>query len=399
MDELRAGSTGGESRNACRLTPDAVRSVASGPGSTLTRNEHIASQRARHGRRAVAVLPVHYPKEILTALDVLAVELWGPPGPPRGDEAGRLQAYVCPVARNALAFLAAGGADAVDGVLFPHTCDTIQGLATLAHDFGGWSRAALTFQHPRGPARPSARAFLLEEMRSLARDLEALAGRRLEPAKLAAAIDLHQEIDACRAALLDAGPRLAMTDGELYALLRRGEWLWPEDHLDELRAARASIQTTAARPGIGVLVTGYVPEPPALLDVLGGAGAYVAGDDYAAVGRRVVRSRVDARGDPWGALAERYWAAPPCPTRSADQAARMRHLASLLDRSGARGVIVHLVKFCEPELFDVPALRALCVARGLPLLQIDGELERELSAQSVTRVEAFVEMLSAGRAA
>ena len=77
----------------------------------------------------------------------------------------------------------------------------------------------------------------------------------------------------------------------------------------------------------------------------------------------------------------------------------MRHLASLLDRSGARGVIVHLVKFCEPELFDVPALRALCVARGLPLLQIDGELERELSAQSVTRVEAFVEMLSAGRAA
>ncbi len=190
-----------------------------------------------------------------------------------------------------------------------------------------------------------------------------------------------------------------MTDGELYALLRRGEWLGPEDNLDELRAARASVQTTAARRGIGVLVTGYVPEPPALLDVLGGAGAYVAGDDYAAVGRRVVRSRVDVRSDPWSALAERYWAAPPCPTRSADQAARMRHLASLLDRSGARGVIVHLVKFCEPELFDVPALRALCVARGLPLLQIDGELERELSAQSVTRVEAFVEMLSAGRAA
>ena len=34
----------------------------------LTRNAYIARQRESHGRRAVAVLPIHYPKEILTAL-------------------------------------------------------------------------------------------------------------------------------------------------------------------------------------------------------------------------------------------------------------------------------------------------------------------------------------------
>ena len=33
------------------------------------------------------------------------------------------------------------------------------------------------------------------------------------------------------------------------------------------------------------------------------------------------------------------------------------HLAGLAERSGARGVVVHVVKFCEPELFDVPAIR------------------------------------------
>ncbi|HEY6005122.1 MAG TPA: hypothetical protein VIV57_19745, partial [Anaeromyxobacter sp.] len=65
----------------------------------------------RQGRRSLAVLPIAYPKEILTALDVLAVEMWGPPGPPRGDAAGRLQSYVCAVVRNALAFLASGHAD------------------------------------------------------------------------------------------------------------------------------------------------------------------------------------------------------------------------------------------------------------------------------------------------
>jgi benzoyl-CoA reductase/2-hydroxyglutaryl-CoA dehydratase subunit BcrC/BadD/HgdB len=346
----------------------------------------------------VAVLPVHYPKPILTALVLLSVELWGPPGPPRGDAAGRIQSYVCALARNALAFLASGGADAVDGVLFPHTCDSIQGLATLATDLGGWGKAAFTFLHPKGPPRESSRAYLESELRALARALERLAGRRLEEERLAWALRLHREIDEQRAALLDARPRLALGDPELYALLRRGEWLWPEEHLAELREARARCPEGPLRPGVPVLVSGYVPEPAALLEVLERAGAYVAADDYAAVGRRVVRGAPECP-DPWRALAERHWAAPPCPTRSADSAERVRHLAGLLERSGARGAILHLVKFCEPELFDVPVLRRAFAARGIPVLVLEGELERELGAQAATRIEAFAEMLSGGRAA
>jgi len=374
-----------------------LRTVLCSPGG-LTRNAYIAQQRESHGRMAVAVLPIHYPKEILTALDVLSVELWGPPGAPRGDGAGRIQSYVCSLARNALAFMAAGGADAVDGVLFPHTCDSIQGLATLATDFGGWGKKAFTFLHPKGPARESSRTYLEAELRSLVRDLEPFAGRRLEPARLAAAVALHREIDACRAALLDGRPRLAAGDPELYALLRRGEWLWPEDHLAELREARDRFREGPIRPGIPVLVSGYVPEPPALLEVLERSGAYVAADDYAAVGRRVVRAAAAAP-DPWQAVLDRYWAAPPCSTRSADPDERARYLTGLLERSGARGAILHILKFCEPELFDVPALRRAFAARGVPVLVLEGELELELSGQAVTRVEAFVEMLAAGRAA
>ncbi len=367
----------------------------------MTRRDYIASQRESHGRKAVAVLPIHHPKEILTALDVLSVELWGPPGAPRGDAAGRLQTYVCAVARNALAFLASGGADAVDGVVFPHTCDSIQGLATLAKDFGGWGKSAFTFLHPKGPDRPSARRFVEAELRSFANALEGLAGRRLDPARLDAALALHGEIDTARAALLDARARVAMTDPELYALLRRGEWLWPEDHLAELTAARAAVGDRPAGLGVPVLVSGYVPEPLATLEALNRAGAYVAADDYAAVGRRVVRETGErgASGDPWQRLVDRTFAAPPCPTRSAEPGARVRHLEALAERSGARGVLLHLVKFCEPELFDVPAIRKAFAARGLPVLVVEGELERELSAQVVTRIEAFVEMLSAGRAA
>jgi benzoyl-CoA reductase/2-hydroxyglutaryl-CoA dehydratase subunit BcrC/BadD/HgdB len=370
------------------------------PTAPSTRNAYLAEQRQRFGRKAIAVLPVHYPKELLTALDLVAVELWGPPGPPRGDAAGRLQSYVCAVARNALAFLASGRADAADAVLFPHTCDTIQGLATVAADFGGWTKPSFTFLHPKGPSRPSARAFLDAELRALARRLEAFSGLALGPERLAAAIDLHEEVDAERARLLDARARLPLDDRALYALLRRGEWLWPADHLAELRAAARTLADGPVQRGVPVLVTGYVPEPPELLDALAAAGAWVAADDYAAVGRRVVRGET-AGDDPWTRLAERAWAAPPCPTRSADQGARVDHVVRLLERSGARGAVIHVQKFCEPELFDVPALRAAFAARGVPVLVLEGELEAELSGQVVTRIEAFVELLSTseGRAA
>ncbi|HET7788939.1 MAG TPA: 2-hydroxyacyl-CoA dehydratase family protein [Myxococcales bacterium] len=339
----------------------------------------------------MAVLPVHYPKELLTAHGLLALELWGPPGPPRGTDAGRLQSYVCAVARNALAFLASGRAAVADAVLFPHTCDSLQGLATLAPDFGGWEKKTFVFQHPRGAGRSVARRFLEAELRSLSGELERWTGQPLTPERLAWAVRLHHDVDQARFALLDGRSRLPLTDLELYALLRRGEWLWPEEHLVELKEALAKLAPASAQGGVPLLVTGYVPEPSGLLAALGSAGLYIAADDYAAVGRRISRAPIGA--DPWAALIDRYCARPPCPTSASDQPDRMRYLEALFERSGARGVLVHVQKFCEPELFDVPAIRRAFAARGAPLLLLEGELEGELSGQAVTRIEAFAEML------
>ena len=245
------------------------------------------SARKKLGQKTVVVLPVHYPRELFTAMDVHTVELWGPPGPPRGSDAGRIQAYACAVVRNALAFLASGGADDADAVLFPHTCDSIQGLATLAPDFGGWGKPALRFLHPKGEDGSAARAFVRAELLHLADGLAQLTGRPLVIPRLAEAIELHARIDRLRGEFLSRRAFLDMADPALYRLLRRGEFLWPGDHLAELTVAARGLGEKRVQVGVPLMVTGYVPEPMALLDALSSAGAYVAADDYAAVGRRV----------------------------------------------------------------------------------------------------------------
>jgi benzoyl-CoA reductase/2-hydroxyglutaryl-CoA dehydratase subunit BcrC/BadD/HgdB len=360
----------------------------------MSRLDAVSEHKARRGK-VLAVLPIHYPKELLTALDILAVELWGPPGPPRGPDAGRIQSYVCAIVRNALAFISAGGADAVDGLLFPHTCDSIQGLASVVPDFGPWSRPVFHFIHARGEERPSARRFVEAELRRLAGELAVFAGTSLDEERLRDAIRLHRDIDRLRATLLDRRAHLALTDAELYRLLRRGEYLWPADHLAELQAAAAGLAPAPVQRGLPVLVSGIVPEPMSVLDALAEAGAFVAADDYAAVGRRVNRHHPTSLDDPFAVLAELTFAAPPCSTRQSNQVARADHLESLLEKSGALGVLLHTVKFCEPELFDLPVLRRRLGGRGVPVLQLESELEPELSGQTLTRIEAFVEMLGA----
>ena len=49
---------------------------------------------------------------------------------------------------------------------------------------------------------------------------------------------------------------LEMSDADLYRLLRRGEYLWPEEHLEELSAAMRRIRRDRVQTGVPLMVTG-----------------------------------------------------------------------------------------------------------------------------------------------
>ncbi len=143
-----------------------------------------------------------------------------------------------------------------------------------------------------------------------------------------------------------------------------------------------------------MFITGIVPEPMDLLDALEEAGAVVVAEDYAAVGRRQTLLDPTVDGDPIELAARRLANRPPCSTLSVDTKRRADQLVRQVRGSGAAGVLLHNVRFCEPELFDVPAIEARMEEEGFPLLVLDTEVERDLPAAVTTRLEAFVEMLS-----
>ena len=97
--------------------------------------------------------------------------------------------------------------------------------------------------------------------------------------------------------------------------------------------------------------------------------------------------------DPFEALTESYFAMPPCTTRDSAVEDHIDYLVDKASRTDARGVIFLMVKFCEPELFDVPQVVEGLKEKGLATLLVECEMNQAFSGQLVTRLEAFVETI------
>ncbi|MBI5499541.1 MAG: 2-hydroxyacyl-CoA dehydratase [Deltaproteobacteria bacterium] len=367
------------------------------PTNDGSRAGYLREQRERHGRRAIAALPVEHPREFATALGRVTVELWGPPGIAVGQSQAWLPSFSCPLARNALEWILRGRvAEVADLLVVPHTCDSLQALAAQVIDLGAGDVPAVTFYHPRNDDPLLRATFVRDELARFRTALE----RRLGPIAdeaLSGAVALHRESDRLARRLLDEGPREGLGEAERYGLLRRREWTWVEDQIAALGAAldRPAVPP-GSRRGVPILLSGIVPEPPGLLDALADSGLRVAADDLAGLGRRIPERLPPPTGDPIQDLAARYESLAPCSTRTGHLERRIDHVVSRARAAGVRGALFVVISRCEPELFDLPQLREALRGAGIPSAVIETELEASLPGSLRTRIEAFAESVTGG---
>ncbi len=355
------------------------------------RRETIRAFREAGGAGFAAVYPIHYPRELLRAHGLLPVEVWGPPGFDETAAAAHLQSYTCPIVRRGLSFLLSGALDEAAVAIVPHCCDSLQGLGSILVDFfAGRTAPVLPCYLPRR-SNDGALAFLAAELSALSARLAEVTGAAPGEAELLAATEREEEADELLAELHRARRELPEGDLDFYRLARSRERL-PAERFSEL--ARAALETRGEprAGGVPILLSGIVPEPmEGLFAALEEMGARVVADDLAVSGRRLYprgRSR-----EPFRRMAERLLSGPPDPMRGSAIAERVSFLSHLAETTGARGVVFYDPKFCEPELFDLPLLRAALAERGLPSVAIEVDLSAELPGQTLTRLEAFVEML------
>lgn len=352
------------------------------------RRSAIRSHRERGGRIA-AVFPVHQPRALFRAFDLLPVEVWGPPSSDPAHADADLQAYTCSIVRRGLGFVRSGGLDIADVLVVPHACDSLQGLGSVLLDLAHPGRPVLPFYLPRRDDDAGV-VFLARELEALFERLVEITGSRPADGRLEEAIHREEAADALLARLHLERSALGLDDRALYRLIRSREYL-PAEDFSELAAGVLERPRGDQRRGIPVVLSGIVPEPVAIFDVIAAAGGVVVADDLACCGRRLYpRGSGD---DPFVRLARSLLGGPPDSTRGAAVQSRLDHLRALTERTGARAVVFLVVKFCEPELFYLPLLRSGLDALGLRSVTLEVDIGDQLPSQAETRVQALLETL------
>lgn len=354
------------------------------------RRSSVALAQKERGGYVAGVLPIHFPRALLRSFDILPMEVWGPPGVDATYGAAHLQAYVCSIVRNALSFHQSSGLEVADLLLVPHACDSLQGFGSILIDFIPSSQPVLTLYLPRSGAQ-GAHQFLAQELRSLYGKLQQITDKAPSDDDLMGCIQEEEVADQLLAQLFRERRSLPLTDLALYRLARSREFL-PTPEFSERIHSVLGLRPPEEELRIPIILSGIVPEPMSLFEAIAELGGVVVADDLACCGRRLYPP--GKANDPYRRMAERLLGGPPDPTLGCPIGERLRHFSSLIKDTKARGIIFYEVKFCEPELFDLPLLRRGLSDLGIPSVVIEMDLNDPLSQQTQTRIEALLEMVA-----
>lgn len=337
----------------------------------------------------IGYLCTYVPEEIIHAAGFLPVRIMPSTTPPTRAEA-HLQSYTCCLARGCLDLALTGKLNNLAGVVFAHTCDTMQGLADI------WREAfphlfVETVVSPVALNSPHARAYLIAELRRFTAALERHFGVRVTDDALRASIHVF---NARRRALADFyAQRAEFSAVEWFNVMNRALTTPPEEFSGQPSAiSHPHSPVSNPQSPISLVLLGATIDEPTLPQILDDLGARIVADDFCN-GARYFDTLVAEEGDPIEAIAARELARAACPCKHRALNARIERVLRLVKENRADGVIFYHKKFCDPHAWDYPPIAAALDRENIPHLLLEVEQVAPMG-QTRVRVEAFLEMLT-----
>ena len=336
----------------------------------------------------------YVPEELLHAAGALPFRLMGFPVK-MSHAPAHLPPGCCHLVKSSLESLLQGELDFLKGVIFTHTCDAMKGLSEA---FAFQKRIPLQFNFMMPAHLNSERSlpFLKEEIVRLKTFLEANVGE-ITPQGLRASIrifnQMREKVQRLYHLRMEWPGRISGSDFARIIragyLLDRGRYVeLLTKYLDELPRDKEG------KSGhVPVYLIGNMLHSPAYFSMIEEAGAQMVSDDLCS-GARFLRLMTREDIDPIEALAERYLTNFLCPTKHKGAQAHIETLLTEVEKSGAKGVIFLLYKYCETHFFDYPDLKSSLESKGFPTLLLEVEDPSYSIGQLKIRIQAFVEMLS-----
>lgn len=374
--------------NDCKEIIERLSSVAAFPA------KEIHSMKERTGKKLVGCLPVYTPGEIVYALDMIPVGLWG------GQvEISRAKEYVpaftCSIMQSILELALKGAYSDICAVIVPSICDT---LKCIGQDLkvGCPNLRMIQFTHPQNRKLEAAVLFLKKEYERTAAALEELAGKKLCADKLSEAIEVFN----ANRRVMRRFTQLAQEHTDLitpkirHAVIKSGYFMEKSEHTALVSALCDGLEGLPCCKGRKrVVITGILAEPDALLNILEENGISIAADDLSQETRQFRFDVPVDGGEPMYRLAKWWQIFEGCSLAYDQEKKRLDMIVDEVEKYEANGVIVCMMKFCDPEEYDYPLLKKLLSDKEIPELYLEIDQQADITAQAGTRIQGFAEIL------
>ncbi|MFP4039904.1 MAG: 2-hydroxyacyl-CoA dehydratase subunit D [Desulfosudaceae bacterium] len=355
-------------------------------------------------RPVIGCLPLYPPLELFHSLGLAPVVLWGLRDVvPRVPDADRhVQNYVCSVGRRLTQFVINEGRDILDGLFFYNAGDTLRNLPEIIRqgriEAGGRDLPMFRMHLPMtSPAQVGVPGYFKNEIEELIVSLENHYGVTFSQEVFAESVKLYDRMrNGCRqleTAVADG--RLSFVD--FCQMLTEANFLEVSQQVELIESRLAGLASPPARRDepIRLIVSGILPPPPAICEMMEQSGLMVAGNDIASLRRSyaVNPSRKRTVTDFYRDFYRDHF---PCTTLLYTADRRFEAIMDLVAKTKARGFIFIGEKFCEYEYFEWPHLEQRLKEAGLAVLSLEISLDEENAGlESVrTRLEAFTEIVN-----
>jgi benzoyl-CoA reductase/2-hydroxyglutaryl-CoA dehydratase subunit BcrC/BadD/HgdB len=375
------------------------------------RQEEIAAEKEK-GKKVIGYMCLFAPTELILAADAIPVRVnsgWYDTSK-LGDRVVPVE--ICPVIRSTIGakmielspFLEQS--DALISVL---TCDGMTKLSEILSDY----KTIWGMNVPRIKDSTQSLRFWNDEIKQMKTQIEKFTGNKITRKNLKEAIETsHRATKAFRRLqeLRKGNPvimgRDAMLVNQAYQWDDKKRWTEKTEALCDELEARAQRKDWVCPPDTPrVMVTGtpmFWPDNwklPSLVEESSPQGIIVA--DEQCSGERILNDPVGV--DEWSmddmlnAIGERYLMASTCPcfTSKDGNEDRINWLLTKVKDWKIQGVIYYVVRGCMLYAMEYTRVKKALDKINVPVYYLDTEYTREDVGQMKTRVEAFLEMLTA----
>lgn len=356
------------------------------------------------GKRIMGYISAVAPVEIIHAAGFTPVRMKGDPKEAVTKAYGSMETLVCPYLLNAFDLVLKGRYDYLDGIVIPHTCDSV------SRTYEVWKRNfLLPYYHflnvPHLDGAPSLK-FFTQILKTFIKSLEQFTGKEISKQDLANAVFAYNELRQVMRDLYDLrkADQPLISGIEMIKLLVAVKALPVDESTALIRQVTKEVKgrkTSLPQKPLRIMLVGDQIDDTALIEIIEDTGAQVVMDDIS-VGSKLYYTDMEATSDPVDGIARYYLEKVSLPTFYRDKGGsydenlelRFGHLKRFISEFNVDAVILLVYKNCDPYGFEVPATTSYIESLGKPVFYIEDEYSSSSSSALKTRIEAFLEMLT-----